>query len=87
MFFATYKYNILLVLPKGFFRTNLQYEYKIMTKTTDLNYDETHFLEIKTNDLKLLPLIITTNDVKTYCSCMLRRRYAISSLILPLHTF
>ena len=58
-----------------------------MTKTTDLNYDETHFLEIKTNDLKLLLLLITTNDVKTYCSCMLRRRYAISLLILPLHTF
>ena len=81
MFFATYKYNILLVLPKGFFRTNLQYEYKIMTKTTDLNYDDIHFLEIK------LLLIIITNNVIIYCSCMWRRRYAISSLILPLHTF
>ena len=41
------QYNILLILPKGFFRTNFQYEYKIMTETTDLNYDDIHFFEIK----------------------------------------
>ena len=36
------QYNIFLILPKGFFRINLQYEYKIMTETTDLNYDDMH---------------------------------------------
>ena len=41
------QYNILSILPKGFFRINLQYEYKIMTNATDLNYDDIHFLDIK----------------------------------------
>ena len=58
------EYNILSILPKGLFRTKLQYEYKIMSKTTDLNYDDIHFL-----DLKLLLLIIT-NNVIIYCSCI-----------------
>ena len=58
------EYNILSILPKGFFRTKLEYEYKIMSKTTDLNYDDIHFL-----DLKLLLLIIT-NNVIIYCSCI-----------------
>ena len=75
-FKVAYTIHTLLILPKGLFRINLQYEYKIMTKTT----------EYKNNDLKLL-LIIITNNVTIYCSCMLRRRDPISSLILPLHTF
>ena len=45
--YNTIQYNTLLTLPKGFFRINLQYEYKIMTRTTDFNYDDIHFLDIK----------------------------------------
>jgi len=41
--------NTFLILPKGLFGINLQYEYKIMTETTDY----------KNNDLKLLLVIIT----------------------------
>ena len=41
------QYNTLLILPEGLFRINLQYEYKIMTKTTDINYNDINFLDIK----------------------------------------
>ena len=43
--YNTKQYNILLILPKG----ELQHDYKIMTKTTDLNYMyyDIHFLDIK----------------------------------------
>ena len=49
MQYNTIEYNriSLSILLKGSFRINLQYEHKIMTKTTDLSYDDIHFLDKK----------------------------------------
>ena len=45
--YNTIQYNTLLILPEGFFRINFQYEYKITTKTSDINYNDIHYLNIK----------------------------------------